>query len=142
MLDAFLIAACSVFMLQVSQMLSAVMQAMPKEKGFTMCFSVLGRVGPSHFKNHLVENKLQNSEGWHTPRCPPSTGLGSVEARSQGVSLDPIARDQSCCFAQLGWFRGMLFDILSSAPSTLLLVLMLVGCEFSAGMSFSVPLRG
>lgn len=36
----------------------------------------------------------------------------------------------------------MLFDILSSAPSTLLLVLMLVGCEFSAGMSFSVPLRG
>lgn len=78
-LDAFLIAACSGFILQVSQMLSALTQAVPK-KGFTMCFAVLGRVGPSHFKNHLVENKLQNSEGWHTPRCPPSMGLGSVEA--------------------------------------------------------------
>lgn len=67
-LDAFLLAACSGFILRVSQMLRAVTQAMPKlqrEKGFTMCFAVLARVGCSHFRIHLVQNKLQKSEGWH-----------------------------------------------------------------------------
>lgn len=89
-LDAFLLAACSGFILQVSQMLSAVTQAMPKlqgEKGFAMCFAVLARVGYSHFRIHLVENKLQKSEGWHPPRCPPCMGLGSVGA----VGTDPRA---------------------------------------------------
>lgn len=93
MLDAFLIAVCSVFILQVSQMLSAVTQSMPKlqgEKGFTMCFAVLAGVGPrwvTAFQIHLVESKLQKSEGWHTARCPPSMGLGSVGA----VCADPRA---------------------------------------------------
>lgn len=89
-LDAFLLAACSGFILQVSQMLSAVTQAMPKlqgEKEFTMCFAVLARVDYSHFRIHFVQNKLQKSEGWHPPRYPPSMGLGSVGA----VGTDPRA---------------------------------------------------
>lgn len=47
-LDAFLLAACLGFILQVSHMLSAVTQAMPiqGEKGLTMCFVVLAMVGP------------------------------------------------------------------------------------------------
>lgn len=44
-------------------------------------------MGYRHLKIHLVEKTLQKSEGWHTPRCPPSMGLGSVGA----VSTDPRA---------------------------------------------------
>lgn len=44
-------------------------------------------MGYSHFKIHLVQNKLQKPEGRHPPRCLPSTGLGSVGA----VGTDPRA---------------------------------------------------